>query len=399
MLRTAHAADVARYAAARHENGQADALAGEAARADRAYKLALAEVALARAEQKLALAPQADREKAAKEVEQSRAERDKAQAAQADPGSSYTSLQASLKALFGPAESDAERRRPYPATSTGRRGALARWITDPLNPLTARVAVNHLWLRHFGQPLVDPVTDFGRRTPRPPQHELLDWLAVELMENQWSMKHLHRLIVTSQAYRLDSASSAADPETVQRDPANQYYWRRMPMRMESQLVRDSLLQLAGQLNPQLGGPSIKPQPDDTAGRRSLYFIHSRDDRQPFLAMFDDADILACYRRSESIVPQQALTLSNSKFAMTMARSLADRLGAGDSTISDEQFTERAFEVILCRQAEPSEREACLEAVRQMRELLAARPADEATRRVRQNLIHALLNHNDFITIR
>ncbi|MCB1091991.1 MAG: BREX system P-loop protein BrxC, partial [Verrucomicrobiae bacterium] len=114
------------------------------------------------------------------------------------PGENYPRLEASLKALEGPAETDASRRKPYPAVSTGRRTALARWIASRDNPLTARVAVNHIWMRHFGQPLVDPVNDFGRRTAAPPQQELLDWLAVEFMEHGWSMKHLHRLIVTSQ---------------------------------------------------------------------------------------------------------------------------------------------------------------------------------------------------------
>jgi hypothetical protein len=93
-----------------------------------------------------------------------------------------------------------------PATSTGRRLALAQWLTNPQNPLTARVAVNHVWLRHFGQPLVAAMDDFGRRTPRPRQAALLDWLAVEFMENGWSLKHLHRLIVTSNAYRMASAT-------------------------------------------------------------------------------------------------------------------------------------------------------------------------------------------------
>src|SRR5262249_16958143 len=94
--------------------------------------------------------------------------------------------------------------KPFPTTSTGRRLALARWITRPDTPLTSRVAVNHIWLRHFGAPLVEKVFDFGMRSPRPPLGDLLDWLAVEFIENNWSMKHLHRLIVTSSTYRLAS---------------------------------------------------------------------------------------------------------------------------------------------------------------------------------------------------
>ncbi len=98
---------------------------------------------------------------------------------------------------------------PYKKVSTGRRLALARWIVDRRNPLTARVAVNHVWARHFGEPLVDSMYDFGLRTPRPEHHELLDWLAVEFMESGWSFKHLHRLILTSQAYRMRSAPMPA----------------------------------------------------------------------------------------------------------------------------------------------------------------------------------------------
>ena len=107
---------------------------------------------------------------------------------------------------------DAPSNKPYATVSTGRRLALARWIVDRRNPLTARVAVNHVWVRHFGEPLVASTFDFGLRTPRPVHHELLDWLAVEFMESGWSMKHLHRLIVTTQAYRMQSAGGPDDAE-------------------------------------------------------------------------------------------------------------------------------------------------------------------------------------------
>ncbi|MEQ9070830.1 MAG: DUF1553 domain-containing protein, partial [Gimesia chilikensis] len=201
---------------------------------------------------------------------------------------------ASLKALEGPAETEASRSQPYPTISTGRRTAFARWVTDRQNPLNARVAVNHIWLRHFGQPLVEDVTDFGLRSKQPLHQDLLDWLAVDFMEHNWSMKHLHRLMVTSQTYRLSSSTRDADPETLKSDSANAYYWRRNTVRMESEVIRDSLLSLAGELDLTLGGPTIDPNKNTDSKRRSLYFTYSRDSQEKFLSMFDAADIFACY---------------------------------------------------------------------------------------------------------
>src|SRR4029077_20296837 len=133
----------------------------------------------------------------------------------------------------------------YPAASTGRRLALARWIASKDNPLTARVAMNHLWLRHFGKPIVSSVFDFGKNG-RPPSHpDLLDWLAAEFMRRDWSMKAMHRLLVTSSAYRMDSAASSADQAL---DPDNTLVWRMNPRRMEGELVRDSVLAVAGNLD-------------------------------------------------------------------------------------------------------------------------------------------------------
>ena len=142
--------------------------------------------------------------------------------------------------------------KPYATVSTGRRLALARWIVDRRNPLTARVAVNQIWMRHFGEPLVASTFDFGLRTPRPIHHELLDWLAVEFMESGWSMKHLHRLIVTSQAYQMQSAGGQAEVANARIDPDNHYLWRMNVKRMEAEVIRDTLLHLAGRLDTQHG---------------------------------------------------------------------------------------------------------------------------------------------------
>ncbi|HMC65468.1 MAG TPA: PSD1 and planctomycete cytochrome C domain-containing protein, partial [Gemmataceae bacterium] len=152
----------------------------------------------------------------------------------------------------------------YPLTSTGRRLALARWITSKDNPLTARVAVNHVWLRHFGSALVPTMNNLGLNGTRPTHPALLDWLACELMSPTnnrgepgasapevslaWSMKHLHRLIVTSNAYRMQSSAAGSDGPNAGIDPENQYLWRMNPRRMEAELVRDSLLHLSGRID-------------------------------------------------------------------------------------------------------------------------------------------------------
>src|SRR5205807_1485737 len=122
---------------------------------------------------------------------------------------------------------------PYPKVSTGRRTALARWITDARNPLTARVAVNHIWARHFGEPLVPSVFDFVLRARRPENHELLDWLAVELVESGWSMRRLHRLIVTSKAYAMRSSPAGRSDPNAAIDPDNRLLWRMNVRRMEA----------------------------------------------------------------------------------------------------------------------------------------------------------------------
>ncbi|WP_339613407.1 DUF1553 domain-containing protein [uncultured Rubinisphaera sp.] len=312
----------------------------------------------------------------------------------------YKTLRASQKALETPADKMEDYPATYAATSTGRRTSLAKWITSSENPLTARVAVNHVWMRHFGKPLVDSVFDFGLRAKRPVQADLLDHLAAEFMEHNWSFKHLHRLIVTSQAYQLSSSTRDADAMTLATDATNEYYWRMNTRRMESQIVRDCLLQLAGQLNPQLGGPSVDV--GINSKRRSLYFKHSRDQQDKFLTMFDDADLLQCYRRDESIVPQQALALANSELAITMAAQIAKSIDASRPDQDLELFIRTAFETIIARPATSHEILACLEYCSQLDPLVQKQHPEnpeQQAERTRTHLIHSLLNYNDFISIR
>jgi hypothetical protein len=312
------------------------------------------------------------------------------------PGDEFTPIQGARKTPESPTDPNAAKVVSFPATSTGRRTALADWIADPKNPLTARVAVNHVWTRHFGKPLVGTVFDFGRKGAAPSHPELLDFLAVEFMENGWSMKHLHRLIATSQFYRMSSSALDADPKTLAGDPDNRFLWRRESVRMEAQALRDSLLHLGGELDFAIGGPSI-PIAEESR-RRSLYFVHSSIDNQKFLSIFDDAAVRECYRRSESIVPQQALALANSKLTLTSAGKINDALYArlGDKA-GDAEFIRAAFETILAVTPTKDEVAACRAALDEWRSRAVGR--GDAVRHSRGNLVHALLNHNDFVTVR
>jgi hypothetical protein len=273
---------------------------------------------------------------------------------------------------------------------------MAAWITDARNPLIARVAVNHIWARHFGRPLVATVFDFGRKGAAPTHPELLDYLAVEFRESGWSMKRLHRLIVTSRAYRMTSSSAGAAAANLAEDRDNRFLWRMNPVRMEAQVIRDSLLHLAGELDLTMGGPSI-PVADEASRRRSLYFVHSNVERMRFLSAFDDASVLECYRRAESIVPQQALALENTKLVAAAAAKIARRVGRdGDD---DAAFVRALFLRVLGGLPSADEQAACERALAELREIATREKKADAPARAQANLVHALLNHNDFVTVR
>jgi Protein of unknown function (DUF1553) len=371
-------------------------LAQAAAKAEKEVAWIKAEEDLAKAELELDQAGTAQKSAVEKKRDAARTAVAAAKKAVENPGDSYTAPRGALKTKENNLEDDKSRLKPFPTTSTGRRTALAKWITDRRNPLAARVAVNHIWARHFGKPLVATVFDFGRKGARPTHPELLDWLAVEFMENGWSLKHLHRLIVTSDAYRLSSSPAGAMAETLKADPENRYLWRRNAVRMESQVIRDSLLQLAGQLDLAAGGPPIDVNAQADSKRRSLYFVHSHNDHHKFLMQFDDAAVLECYRRTESIVPQQALTLANSKFALTMSEAIARRL---DSHRHDGEFVSAAFRMILASTPTAEENKACLEALAEWQRVLKEQKHADPIQKARINLVSALLNHNDFVTVR
>jgi hypothetical protein len=294
-----------------------------------------------------------------------------------------TKLDAALKALDAPVTGYTPLTHVYPAkTSSGRRTALARWITSRDNPLTARVAVNHVWAGHFGRPLVETTNNFGRSGTPPSHPELLDWLAAELADNGWKMKPLHRLIVTSRAYQMSSAGAGMPAAAA--DPDNVFLWKFPTLRLEAEAVRDSLLAAAGELDLTAGGPEIPQDQGLTSRRRSLYLAHHGEARTEFLDLFDAANPCDAYRRTTSVLPQQALALTNSELALRTSRALAAKLPE-----TDEAFVRAAFERVLGRPPHADEAAASAAFLARQRALPAARA----------NLVLALFNHTDFVTVR
>jgi mono/diheme cytochrome c family protein len=296
----------------------------------------------------------------------------------------------------------------FPNTSTGRRRALAGWITSTQNPLTARVAVNHIWARHFHEPLVTSVQDFGRNGARPAHPDLLDWLAVELMESGWSMQHLHRRIVTSEAYRRVSSAGDATRELAA-DPENKLLWRMNAGRMESEVIRDSLLYTAGRLDLKMGGQELENNQALTTTRRSVYYSSYPEagGKSEFGELFDAPDPSECYRRTRSVVPQQALALTNSELIHQLSTTLAGALWTGaaatPANVKPEEndptrrFIQAAFESILSRSPTVAEQDACLAFL--TKQAGSADPLTDRAVRARDGLVRVILNHNDFVTIR
>lgn len=375
-----------------------------AARAERELVAARTRQAFAEAELRQLQAPPDKRDAATKAVSQAREALDKAVQRIEEPTEQFTRFSGAQWSVTRFRTSTAD--DPvvnFPALSTGHRKALADWMTDRRHPLTARVAVNHLWTRHFGTPLVPTMFDFGRNGTPPIHGRLLDWLASELIESGWNMKHMHRLIVESATYRMSSSAKGADAN-VAIDPDNIFFWRRAPTRLESQAVRDSLLALAGTLDVTHGGPPIPSANQNASPRRSLYFFHSNNERNLFLTTFDEALVKECYRREQSIVPQQALALINSALVLDAAKQIADRItnaipiGAENKT-SDNSFIRLAFMAILGEEPNATEATACQESLAAWKQLPEAQSGGQATSYARAQLVWVLLNHNDFVTIR
>src|SRR6185436_12888319 len=274
-------------------------------------------------------------------------------------------------------------------------------MTSRDNPLTARVAVNHIWQRHFGHGIVETPANFGRNGKLPTNQPLIDSLAVELVDGNWNMKRLHRQIATSDAYRRASQTGAAEHPNLAKDAENTYLWRFTPGRMEAEEVRDSVLYLAGELEAKMGGKEIEQTEALASHRRSIYLSHHGEARMEFLDLFDVAVPTDCYQRTSSIRPQQALALSNSELTLIQSRLLAARLwkevGETAEAEREPKFIAAAFEQVLSRSQTELETAASKRFLAAQREL--TKTSSDAGAKSRESLVHALLNHNDFVTVR
>jgi mono/diheme cytochrome c family protein len=298
----------------------------------------------------------------------------------------------------------AEIKKPRNAKTTGRRLTLADWIASTSHPLTARVFVNRAWQQHFGNGLVATANDFGLAGAKPTHPELLDWLAGEFVREGWSVKKLHRLIVTSATYRQAGGVQSA------RDPENEWLSRQNPRRLSAEQLRDALLAVSGSLKLEHAGgspiwPDLPPEilqanpaflddnetktkgwypsPKTNQNVRSVFLIQKRTVRVPFMETFDlPENSVSCARRNESIVAPQALSLLNSSLTVEASRALASRIKreAGDDLAKQ---VEHVFAVALQRAPDKDEQRACAELVRQ---------------RSLPELCRVLLNLNEFIYV-
>lgn len=313
-----------------------------------------------------------------------------------------------------------------PEGKTPNRVDLCNWFFSPEHPLTSRVTVNRYWQAFFGIGIVETENDFGTQGNAPTHPELLDWLASELIREQWSQKALHRLIVTSATYRQ---SSGVTSEHLQRDPYNRLLGRQRRVRLEAEAIRDSALAASGVLSQKMHGPGVyPPQPKgiyvvtqvakawpesqgDDRYRRGLYTYFWRSSPYPLLPTFDAPDANgSCTRRNRSNTPLQALTLANDGSFMELARAFSDRI-VSEASASDETRIALAFRAALSRDPSPQEREKLLSFVDQQRRRYAAdaevakqaasptRPAgiDDVTSATWTAFSRVLLNLDEFIT--
>ena len=301
---------------------------------------------------------------------------------------------------------------PVFGKTSGRRLALARWLTQPNHPLTARVVVNRVWQQHFGRGLVDTPGNFGRIGEAPSHPQLLDWLATEFVQNGWSIRQLHKQIMMSTAWR--QASHGSEPPDA--DPDNRLLSRFPFRRLTAEAIRDSILSISGQLDATTLGPpverSVQPNgevrhlPGPHGHRRSLYLIRRRKTPNTMLTLFDTpAMVPNCLDRTDSTVPTQALQLFNSEFVRTAAARFAERLG---TTGNDRgNHIETAYRLAFGRDPTPAERnrdETALTELTRHWEKQLKRDQDPknlaqlARQRALENYCHILFNTPELIYV-
>jgi hypothetical protein len=299
-------------------------------------------------------------------------------------------------------------------TGAPNRLDLARWLVDSRHPLTARVTVNRLWQAYFGKGLVETENDFGLQGTPPSHPELLDWLATEFVARGWSLKAMHRLIVTSMTYRQSSRSR---PELAEIDPGNRLLARQARLRLDAEVIRDAALAASGLLTTRVGGPSVfPPQPDGvmTLGqmrrkwepstgpdryRRGLYTFFWRATPHPSLMVFDAPNaVQACTRRVRSNTPLQALTLLNDEAAVEFASALAERLIA-EAPGNDSARIRLGFRLCLAREPTPRETRTLVALLDQERAEagVSSQDSETANHAAWTTAARVLLNLDEFIT--
>jgi hypothetical protein len=270
---------------------------------------------------------------------------------------------------------------PEGLDSTGRRTALAKWLTDPANPLTARVMVNRIWHYHFGRGIAGTPSDFGVMGERPTHPELLDYLTREFVRGGWSMKRMHRLIMLSATYQ-ESSDSRKDAAAT--DPDDRLLWAFPRQRMEGEEIRDASLMVAGLLNTKVGGPSVYPELPtglttprggwkvsnaEDRDRRSVYIFVKRNARYPMLEAFDMPDTHeSCSRRSITTTAPQALTMLNDRVSLQWAQAFAGRALAAKDPV------DRAFQLAYQRSPDPWEKDTVATFFHKQQGVIAQRAA-------------------------
>lgn len=291
------------------------------------------------------------------------------------------------------------------AKTTGRRRAFAEWLTQPEHPLTARVMVNRIWAGHFGNGIVASLDNFGKSGATPTHPELLDWLATEFVQQGWSLKKLHKLMVMSAAYRQSAASR---PDGLAKDADNKLLWRMSPRRLEAESVRDAILTAAGRLDETMFGepvrtvtkPSGEVVPErelDAPGRRTVYQLVRRSAPQSLLNAFDAPVMeINCARRAVTTSATQSLAMMNGEFVTAQAEHFAKRLLKLNG--EDRERIQQAFRIALGRDTSPTETDRLLTFLRTQTTYYQDRPEAEQRLRVYADLCQTLLGANEFISI-